>query len=135
MSEKVQLIKDFNDVLLSLTQNIAAVCPKSIIGTNITDIEKELTRTSNFVKFIDFFCIKVLQYKDRIDSGDESFFMEKDYSNDVEGVVDPSTDVISHVVSLKSVWKDFKKENKEIVIENMQILCALALEYYILCNP
>ena len=62
MSEKVQLIKDFNDVLLSLTQNIAAVCPKSIIGTNITDIEKELTRTSNFVKFIDFFCIKVFTH-------------------------------------------------------------------------
>lgn len=127
--KKIELVTDFNGVLLSLAMDIANVCPKSIIGTNIKDIERQIKKRDNFTRFIDLFCIKVLQYKSQIDSGDESFFMNKDYSSDVN---DQGEDALNHVLTMKSVWTELKQENKNIVIMNMQILCELAMEYYFL---
>ncbi|QKF93980.1 hypothetical protein QKU48_gp0522 [Fadolivirus algeromassiliense] len=125
--EIISLISDFNDTLLSLALNIANICPTSVLGTNIKDIEKQIKRKDNFTKFIDMFCIKVLQYKDQIDAGDESFFMNKDYSKDLEGQESVSFD---YVLSFKSIWNQLKKENKQIVILNMQILCELSQQYF-----
>lgn len=122
-----EIITDFNSTLLSLANNIATVCPTSIIGTNIRDIEREIKKKENFRKFIDLFCIKVLVYKDKIDSGDEDFFMSKDYGSDLRG----HGDALDHVLTLKSVWSELTQENKEIVKMNMQILCELCLQYYI----
>lgn len=127
--KKIELVTDFNGVLLSLAMDIASVCPKSIIGTNIKDIERQIKKRDNFTRFIDLFCIKVLQYKNQIDAGDESFFMNKDYSSDV---TDQGEDALNHVLTMKSVWAELKQENKNIVIMNMQILCELAMEYYFL---
>lgn len=127
MSEITQIVTDFNSTLLTLAKNVANICPSSIIGSNIKDIEKQFKRKDNFTKFIDLFCIKVLQYKDQIDIGDESFFMNKDYSKDVDGADNVG---LNDIISLKSVWKDFKKENKDIIILNMQILCDLAQLYF-----
>ena len=124
-----EIITDFNNMLLSLAQNVASVCPESVIGTNIKDIERQITKRDNFNKFIDLFCIKVLQYRKEIDSGDESFFMSKDYRTDLS---DQEGDALNHVISMKSVWKDLKQENKEIVMFNMQMLCELTEQYYIL---
>ena len=124
--EIFQNVVDFNSTLLTLAQNVASICPTSIIGSNIKDIEKQFKRKENFTKFIDLFCIKVLQYKDAIDAGEESFFMEKDYSTDIRD----QNIGLNDIISLKSVWKDFKKENKDIVILNMQILCDLAQIYF-----
>ena len=128
-SEIKQVINDFNNTLLSLAQNVAGICPSSIIGSNIKDIEKQINKKDNFTKFIDLFCIKVLQYKDKIDAGKESFFMDKDYDDDLKDQ-NTESDALNIVISLKSVWKDFKRENKDIVILNMQILCDLAQMYY-----
>ena len=128
-NEIIQVVNDFNATLLSLAQNVAGTRPTSVIGNNIKDIEKQIKHKNNFTKFIDIFCIKVLQYKDKIDSGKESFFMEKDYSNDLDEE-DRNADTLNIVISLKSVWKDFKPENKQIIMLNMQILCDLAQIYY-----
>ena len=125
--EIILLITDFNNILLSLASNVATVCPTSVIGTNFKDIEKQIQKKGNFNKFIDLFCIKVLLYKDKIDEGDETFFMNKDYKADLQ---DQNADILDHVITLKSVWTQLKKENKEIVMFNMQMLCDLAQQYY-----
>lgn len=125
--EMHQIISDFNDTLLSLIINITNVCPNSIIGTNVRDIEKTIKKKDNFTKFIDLFCIKVLQYKDKIDAGDDSFFMNKDYADDM---TDQDSSMLNHVISLKSIWSSLKKENREIVLMNMQILCELSQQYF-----
>src|SRR5437870_13896348 len=125
-----QLIIDFNSTFLTLALNIAHVCPKSLIGTNIRTIERSIKNINNFTKFIDLFCIKVLKYKSQIDAGDESFFMHKNYENDMNGVIDVTRQHLEQVITLKSVWIELKQENKEIVISYMQILCALAQEYF-----
>lgn len=122
-----QLINDFNDTLLSLAQNIASVCPNSFVGVNIRDIEKVIRRKDNYKKFIDLFCLRVLQYKNEIDSGNDNFFMEKDYTVDLKN---QETVQFGHVLSLKNVWTQLKPENKNICKMHMQILCELTQQYY-----
>jgi hypothetical protein len=125
--EIVQVVTDFNNTLLSLAMNVASICPTTIIGSNMKDIEKAIKRKDNLTKFIDLFCIKVLQYKDKIDAGDESFFLTKDYTSDLG---DQDSSYLSHVLSFKDIWGKLKKENKSIVLVNMQILCELSQQYY-----
>jgi hypothetical protein len=122
-----QIINDFNDVLISLALNVADVCPNSIIGVHIKDIEKTIKKKENFRKFIDLFCVRVLQYKSKIDEGDESYFLGKDFKEDLK---DGESDALSHILSFKSIWKELKPGNKQVVITSMQILCALAQEYF-----
>lgn len=120
-----QIISDFNEILLSLALNISEVCPNTVIGAHIKDVEKFIKRKDNAKKFIELFCLKVLQYKDQIDAGNETFFLKKDYKNDLD-----DDDILSHVISMKNVWTQLKQENKQIVIMNMQMLCELAQQYY-----
>lgn len=126
-----QTVIDFNETLLSLAINISNACPNSLIGNNINEIQRTIKKLKpndkNFNKFIELFTVKVLQYKTQIDSGDESFFMDKDYKSDLGEEHDSYFD---SVVSLKSIWKDLKKENKQIVISFMQVLCELAQQYF-----
>ncbi len=122
-----QITTDFNEVLISLALNIADVCPNSVIGVHIVDIQKTIRRKAFFNKFIEVFCVKVLQYKDRIDSGDESYFLEKDYKDDLDKEEESA---LTHIISMKSIWKELKPANKEIVMMNMQILCELAQQYF-----
>jgi hypothetical protein len=127
----IQTIQDFNETLLSLALNFAQVCPKSIIGSNIDIIEKIIKNINknkkNFTKFIDVFCIKVLKYKNQIDSGDDEFFMNKSYDDDLK---DQNESYLNYVLSIKTVWNQLSRENKEIVKQYMQILCTLAQEYF-----
>jgi hypothetical protein len=122
-----QIITDFNEVLISLALNVADVCPNSIIGVHIKDIEKAIKKSDNFKKFINLFCIRVLKYKNKIDEGNESYFLEKDFENDLR---DGESDALSHILSFKSIWKELKPDNKQIVITSMQILCELAQQYF-----
>jgi hypothetical protein len=123
-----QIIMDFNDVLLSLAQNIADVCPNSIIGTHIRDIEKAFRNRENFKEFINAFCLKVLQYKDKIDNGDESFFLGNKFKKNLKKTED--TSVLTHIFSFETIWAELKYDNKQIVIKSMQILCELAQNYF-----
>lgn len=125
--EITTLVTDFNDTLLSLAKNISDICPTSIIATNLRDLERLVKNPSNKTKFIDLFCAKVLQYKDKIDEGDDSFFMKKSYDSDLDG----DQSLINRVFELKHIWNDLSTENRLVVKEYMKILCALSEQYFL----
>ncbi len=124
MNNLEQTVKDFNELLLDLIYNIADVCPDSVVGIHRKTIEREIKKPDNKTKFIELFVGKILQYKERIDSGDETFFMHKTYDHDI------SNDFIHQVFEFKTIWTKFKKENKELVVQYMQLLCELAQKYF-----
>ncbi len=70
---------------------------------------------------------RVLQYKDQIDEGNEEFFLGKSYDDDI----DSDNSILSKVFEFKTIWKDLKRENKDLVIQYMQILCQLAQNYFL----
>ena len=126
---KDDIVTDFNSMLLDLAKNVADICPTSILGANIKDIEKQINKPSNRLKFIDLFCGKVLQYKDKIDSGDETFFLQKNYDDDLK---DESA-LVGKVFEFKTIWIQLSDNNKNVVKQYMKILCALAQQYFMIC--
>lgn len=123
----IQLLCDFNSTLLDLANNIADICPNSIIGNNISYI-KNILKNSKDDKFIGMFIIKVLPYKKQIDEGDENFFMNKSYEKDLEN----TDNSISQVFEIKNIWTTLSIENKNIVKQYFQILCGLAQNYFLI---
>ena len=129
MSNVNQIIIEFNCILLDLAKNIATICPDSIIGRNIKDIDKVLRNSEHKSKFIDVFVTKILPYKKEIDAGNDDFFMSKtSYDEDFEGYESWT----SKVFEFKSIWGKLKRDNKDLVIQFMQILCQLAQNYFII---
>lgn len=121
-----QIVSDFNSLLLDLCNNVADICPDCVIGANIAEIRRQLKKPENMLKFIDIFVGKVLLYKDKIDAGDESFFLNKSYDSDVG-----DQSLMSKVFEFKSIWVQLKPENKTLVIQYMQLLCQLAQQYFV----
>ena len=126
-SEINQLIVDFNTVLYDLAISIADVCPNSIIGKNIGDVKKTINNKEYRTKFIEIFVAKVLVYKEKIDAGEESFFLSKSYEKDFEG----NESQMHQIFEFKSIWSKLKHDNKELVKQYMQILCELAQNYFL----
>jgi len=126
-----QIITDFCNLLIDLCRNIAEICPDSIVGANIKDVEKAINNQQNKLKIMDGFVAKVLKYKNEIDMGDENFFLSKSYDNDMEEHIS----FINKIFEFKTIWGQLKRENKDLVIQYMQLLCELAQRYFLLvCN-
>lgn len=112
-----QIVVDFNNTLLTLLVNVANICPNSIVGNNLKEIQREFKKQSNFFKFIDFFCLNILKYKDNF----EMFFNTNNNNN---------TNKIEEILKLKSIWPQLTKENQNNVILYMNILCELSQIYF-----
>jgi hypothetical protein len=121
-----QIIIDFNITLLDLLENIAYVCPDSSIGKKITIIRGAFKIAKSKTKFIDTFVEKVLIYKNKIDSGDDTFFLKNDIGKQEE------KDTIDIIVELKGVWCKITEEDKKIIKECMKTLCVMAQQYFII---
>lgn len=130
MNNTEQIIIDFNDTLMDFAMNLAKVCNNSLISDNIQYIKSALKTNENKTKFIDTFVTKILPYKTNIDNENEKereeFFLNKSYDDDANG--DKST--ASKIFEFKKIWKTLSKDNKDCVIQYMQILCEISSEYY-----
>jgi hypothetical protein len=125
-----QIIIDFNDTLLTFVENLASVCPNTLIADNKTTIKNVLNKKENKRKSIDLFVAKVLIYKPMIDEGNEDFFLKKSFDDDVKGV-DGGDMISSKIFEFKDIWKNLNAENKSFVIQYMQVLCLLAQNYFV----
>lgn len=117
-------VDDFNNTAIDLCNNVALVCPTSIIGRNITDICKILRGKTNKNKFIDMFVLHVLEDKDEIMNGNEDYFLKKSYEKEV------GSEHTSSIFEFKDIWGKLDRNSKNIIIQYMQVLCLLADGYF-----
>jgi len=115
----------FNDTLISLAGQLADICPNSLISKYLTIINKVIK--SNPEKIMTAFIIHILPYKDKIDAGDEDFFLNKSYEKEAKG----DDEVINKIFKFKDIWKQLTDDNKNIVIQYMMCLCYYAQLYLI----
>lgn len=124
----MELVDDFNMTLLDLVNNIADICPESLIGNNIKSIRETFNKVENKESFIGVFITKILKYKDRIDKGDEDFFLNITFDDVSNG---NNRDTLIEIFKFKNIWKKLTRNNKDIIIEYLKILCALAEQYFL----
>lgn len=132
VKDKMQLdeyVDDFNSLLKDFADNLAYVSPNSIIGRNIKDIHRTMKIAKSKETFIDVFVDRVLQYKDQIDEGNEKFFLDKkSYKDELEG----NKFLASKVFEFKNLWKELNKQNRDMMLQYLRLLCKLAQEYFCL---
>ncbi len=122
-------IEEFNSVLSDLIRDIAYICPKSFLGQNEKFILNFIEMAKIKKRFIEMFMTKILPYKDKINRKDESFFLAKSYSKDIN--INNNESFTGYIFKLKDVWHTLTKENRDVVWQYMGILCDMALEHYI----
>lgn len=127
MNSLAEYQETFNKAVLEFASNISQVCPNSIIANNISVIRTMISQYPQ--KFMGLFIQHVLKYKNQIDTGDDAFFMNKDFNDDVQG----DSSAIQKVFAFKSIWETLSPQNKNVVKQHMQFLCFLAQEYFMKC--
>jgi len=115
----------FNDNLINLVSQLADICPNSLISKYLTIIKNVIKK--NPEKIITAFIIHILPYKDKIDAGDENFFLNKSYEKEAKG----DDEVIDKIFKFKDIWKQLSNSNKSVVIQYMICLCYYAQLYLI----
>lgn len=120
-------IKNFNKTLLSLASQISVICPQNIVSSNVSTIDTIINRFPE--KVIEQFIIYVLPDKDKIDNGDENYFLNKDYSKVIKDK--KKGDLINDIFQFKEIWKELSNNNKKMVINYMKCLCYFAQVYLI----
>lgn len=128
MSKQIveECVTDFNSTLLDFATKISVLFPCSVIGANINIIRPMLTTKDENTKhkIIHIFILKVLPYKQQIDSGDEQFFLNKSFNEDTN-----DNNMLNNIFEIKKLWKQLNNENKENVKRYMQLLCEISQEY------
>jgi hypothetical protein len=124
---KSQLLKTFNEQFMEFVEDIISVFPK----------DPDLTLAKNaFIFFkkanpkiiIDvWYRYVVLKYKNVIASGDISFFLEKDYGDDIANLSEWSSKSMEAINRLRGPVKNMNKENQAKSMkycQNLTILCS-----------
>ena len=123
------IISDFNETLIDLATQLSILCPTSVIANNL-DILKQLMKREP-KKMMDIFVLYILKYKKRIDAGDDNFFMNNNFDAELGEVGNKMNDnsIFQKAFEFKSIWKQLKQDNREIVKQYMQLLCQLSFDY------
>jgi len=88
-----------------------------------------MTRKANVTIIVKIWYTYVYSpYKPRIDNGDLEFFINKDYSEDLDGVSNAS-DILNSIDSLRAPIKQMSEVNKKHSLEYVQNLCKLSEMY------
>ena len=130
MSEKAFIVKTFNDHFFEFFEDVLKILPENMhIKTalrsfkTISDLNKSIL-IKCWHKFV------YLKYTDVIETGDISFFFEKDYSNDV-GHLTNSNNIMEIINSVRQPVKDACENpvNKQHVVTYIQNLSKLSVVY------
>jgi len=127
------LINDFNEIFFNMANYIATICPSSLIGKNIAEINtvhKKLN-PANMTKFIDYFVIKVLKYKDFIDTENEEYFF-KEIEKDEIKCDKELKDYGINLLEFKNYWRKLNQSDKDLIFQYLQSLCTICNEYIML---
>ena len=126
--DKSTALRGFNTHFDEFVNDVINVFPEN------TDIKSarsmvNMTRKANVTIVIKIWYMYVyLPYKERIDRGDLDFFINKDYSEDLDGISNAG-DILKSIDSLRSPIKQMSAVNKAHSLEYVQNLCKLSEMY------
>jgi hypothetical protein len=127
---KSQLLKTFNDQFMQFVEDIISVFPKDpdiLLAKNAF----LFFRKTNPKMLIDiWYRYVVKKYKNIIEKGDISFFIEKDYGDDLANLSDWSKKSLEAINRLRDPVKNMDSENQSKSMKYCQNLTTLCLHYW-----
>jgi hypothetical protein len=123
MTDISDIQTEFNQTLFDLASQLKTLCPYSFVAKNLSVLEILLKTEPS--KVIDLFTLRALKYKTQFDSGNDSFFLNGNFSADVDG----DSAVVGKIFELKESWKSLSNDNRSIVRQYLKYLFDLSDEY------
>lgn len=126
--DKSNILKTFNDHFVDFLNDIQSVFPDD------SDIQASKTTLLTIKKMNPRLIIKiwnehiVKKYKNQILNGDISFFIDKDYSDDLNEMDDASS-IANKINKLREPIKNMGKENQDKCMKYIQNLTKLSELY------
>ena len=126
--DKSNILKTFNDHFVDFLNDIQSVFPNDL------DIQASKTTLLTIKKMNPRLIIKnwnehiVKKYKNQILNGDISFFIDKDYSDDLNEMDDASS-IANKINKLREPIKNMGKENQDKCMKYIQNLTKLSELY------
>ena len=120
------LVGAFNTHFMELVDDICSVFPDDvdIITAKNSFIAIKKMNPKLLVRSWDMFVVS--KYHKEIESGDISYFLNKDYGDDLAETPN-SQKIIEAIDRLRTPIKSMGKENKEKILKYLQNLCKLTL--------
>ena len=116
---------EFNSNLLTLMKEISLLFPNNTKIPFYADMLKTKLIPVDPNKPIEQFIMYALPHKDKIYSGDEDFFVNHDYKKESNS----SSVDLSDILQFKEKWNILTRNNKDVIIQYMQLLCSYGEEY------
>jgi hypothetical protein len=127
---KSQILKTFNDQFMQFVEDVILVFPKDpdlILAKNAFIF----FRKANPKVLIDVWQrYVVIKYKKVIEEGDASFFIEKDYDNDVVNLSEWSSKTLEAINRLKDPVKNMTVDDQAKCMKYVQNLAILSSHYW-----
>jgi hypothetical protein len=127
---KNQLLKAFNEQFMEFADAIISIFPNDP-DLRLAKNAFIFFRKTNPKIIIDvWYRYVVLKYKDVIEAGDVSFFLEKDYGEDVVNLSEWSAKSLEAINRFRAPLKSMNTENQLTAMKYCQNLSNLAFHYW-----
>jgi hypothetical protein len=134
MSKTKYTLAEQTDILKKNFNNYAVILSDFLAGLNMSHSFKiyhpyiEQLSKENSNKLIDVFVLSALKYETYIMQGDESFFLGKNYDEELNDV--DKEDNMIRVFEFKTVWNKLDGQDKDMIKSYMKLLCRIARKYF-----
>lgn len=124
--ENEEAIREFSNILVDFTDNLAMISNNALINNYKDDIIKAIK--SNPKLIIDTFIQhgyleNDASYRKQIIIGNEEFFLNETYSQYTNKFTDHRSSIIDYIFKFKEFWNNLDDDNKEIIKTYMMTLC------------
>ena len=125
----MSVVKPFNTHLMEFVHEISEVFPKDR-EIKLGRIALKAIKKVNPSLLIRYWYQYIyLPYKEKINEGDIEFFIEKDYSQDVQLFDDPGY-FMKAIDKFRGPIREMDNENKEKALKYVQNLCQMSVMYH-----
>ena len=128
---KQTLMRAFNNCFFEFMDDIISVFNDNVILNTLKTTRKscDMIISANPSMLVRSWYQHVYsKYGTIIDAGDSSFFLEKDYSEDMTNV-DNSEHVMKLINTFRDPLKNLSDSNKEMAMKHVQILSTISSKY------
>ena len=128
MTDKSTILRTFNKHFFEFLEDIKHILPDNKeISYAITSFDT-IKRANPTIIIKTWYNFVFLPYKDVIDQGNLSFFIEKDYGSDLSNI-HKSEEIINMINNIRKPIQDMNEVNKEHSLKYIQNLCKLSELY------
>lgn len=121
-------LRTFNEQLSSFMDELERVLPQNITVSNVKMCVEALKKTNPKLIILGWQKYVVIPYIEKINEGDYNFFIEKDYSSDLNGYKN-SESVLKSINDMRESVRDMDENNKKTSFEFISNLCNLSKAY------